>query len=173
MDCPEIEDHILSPLHRTQLLSCLSLFYSGAPGKVDNGNDMERQDIAQGVIAEINDDDDDDSSSSSSSEDERAVDLESDYEIEENDHVANAAADGRDDADSRPAPVDRPMEVDDEDDEREGSGRMENGKTEVEESIASSIEGLKGLKHKLHFLGLVGMEECEAENIPANKVITS
>ncbi|XP_041481629.1 protein zer-1 homolog [Lytechinus variegatus] len=137
---------------------------------VDNGNQVELQDLAQGIIV----DDEDDSSSSSSLED-RAEELDSEYEEEEDDANGGASgAAGRDVADSRPDQAEKPMDVDDHDgDVNVGISRMEGRKTneeEEEEDIISSIDGLKGLRHKLHFLGLVGMDECEAEHIPAIKV---
>nr|XP_054770268.1 protein zer-1 homolog [Lytechinus pictus] len=136
---------------------------------VDNGNQVELQDLAQGIIV----DDEDDSSSSSSLED-RAEELDSEYEEDDDVDGGASGAAGRDVADSRPDQAEKPMDVDDHDDVNVGISRMESRKKNEEEeeveNIVSSIDGLKGLRHKLHFLGLVGMDECEAEHIPAIKV---
>ncbi|XP_054770268.2 protein zer-1 homolog [Lytechinus pictus] len=136
---------------------------------VDNGNQVELQDLAQGIIV----DDEDDSSSSSSLED-RAEELDSEYEEDDDADGGASGAAGRDVADSRPDQAEKPMDVDDHDDVNVGISRMESRKKNEEEeeveNIVSSIDGLKGLRHKLHFLGLVGMDECEAEHIPAIKV---
>lgn len=141
----------------------------GDAGRLDNGNNIELQLLAQqGAM------DGDDDSSSSSSEDERAVELDSDYDVEEDEDDGGANAEARkDNVDRWPAPVEKPMDVDDDDDENVGTSknRKEEGEEEeVEETVVSSIEGLKGLRHKLNFLGLVGMDECEGQHVPAIRV---
>ena len=149
----------------------LALTVGGDAGRLDNGNNIEVQLLAQqGAM------DGDDSSSSSSSEDERAVELDSDYGEEEDEDDGGANAEARkDNVDRWPAPVEKPMDIDDDDDENTGTSRnrKEEGEEEAEETIVSSIEGLKGLRHKLNFLGLVGMDECEGQHVPAIRVSTS
>ncbi|XP_071489155.1 protein zer-1 homolog [Diadema antillarum] len=146
--------------------------------KRESEDAMEEQDVVEG-----GDDDHSDASSDS---------LVSDV-AEDSDGVEEQEGDDDnregDETDSASVPPERPMDINGDGAEggagaggQEGvegkQGMEERRKKGVEETeeeddrgcVASSITGLKGLRHKLNFLGLVGMDECEAEHIPAVQV---
>ena len=65
------------------------------------------------------------------------------------------------------------MEVDkssQEEDEKKKEEERTEESIENEHGVRSSIEGLRGLTAPLQFLGLLGMEECELEYLPAVRV---
>lgn len=168
--------------HLVKSLSCLmSLDLSGNDirnnRRQENHNENPRNDNGENKMDNEAEDDDEDS----------------DDLADEDEEVEGQG--GGDEADSGPAPAERPMDVDEENGRVEQGGGGEGGEErrsgneeeevkkkkgevveqeeedeEERECVPSSIEGLKGLRQTLRFLGLVGMDECEAEHVPAVKV---